>query len=171
MRTLLPAPRRLVVLSALVLVAACAVGGESGYQRYADRVAVAGDSAVLAVATYRGFDSTATLAWDGQAAATLERLATAFAAIPQPDTAVASHRLMLDGLDTLVVAMRTLERRNTQCRETPTVACADARDFGRLLGSIRRGDSLYRDGRLRLEAILGAAGATLPELPAPTARR
>ena len=146
-------------------------GGETGYQRYADRVAAAGDSAVLAVSAYRGFDSTVALAWDGQAAANLERLATAFAAIPQPDTAVASHRLMLDGLDTLVVAMRTLERRNTQCRESPTVACADARDFGRLLASMRRGDSLYRAGRRRLASILDATGASLPELPAPTPDR
>ena len=161
---------RPIVLSALLLFPACDVSGESGFQRYADRVAAAGDSAVLTVATYRGFDSTATLAWDGQAASNLERLASAFAAIPQPDTAVASHRLMLDGLDTLVVAMRTLERRNTQCRETPSVACADTRDFGRLLASIRRGDSLYRDGRRRLEVMLDATGATLPELPAPVAR-
>lgn len=161
-------PRHLV---ALAFATACTVAGESGFQRYADRVAESGDSAVLAVAHYRQFDSTASLAWNGEVAARLERQATTFAGILKPDTAATAHRLMLDGLDTLVVALRTLDRRNTQCRETPSVACADERDYGRILASLRRGDSLYRAGRRQLEEILDAAGASLPPLPATDSRR
>ncbi len=83
----------------------------------------------------------------------------------QPDTVSLLHRQMLEGLDSLVVAMRVLRDRETSCARERTVDCVDPRDFGYILGSMRNGVRIYLDARRRLRETMRALGASLPDPP------
>ena len=84
----------------------------------------------------------------------------------RPDTVALFHRQMLEGLDSLVLAMRGLRDRETSCSRERTIDCVDARDFGVILGSMRSGARLYLDARRRMRETMRSLGATFPEPPA-----
>ena len=154
-----------VTLSILLLALGCRES-EGTYQGYADLTASTGDSAVSAVSSYLTLDSTANVHYDSAAARTLERLSTRFGGIMRPDTVAQFHRQMLEGLDSLVLAMRVLRERETSCSAERTIDCADARDFGYILGSVRSGARIYLDARRRMRETLRSLGATFPDPPA-----
>ena len=154
---------RLLALGVL-LIAACQQP-EGSYQGYADRTAATGDSALASVTSYLTLDSTANVRYDSAAAQQLERLATRFGGIMRPDTVAVYHRQMLEGLDSLVLAMRILHDRETSCTRQRTIDCVDARDFGVILGSVRNGSRMYLDARRRMRETLRAVGATFPDPP------
>ena len=139
---------------------------EGTYQGYADRTAAVGDSALGTVTSYLTLDSTTVVKYDSTAARNLERLSTRFGGIMQPDTVSLLHRQMLEGLDSLVVAMRVLGEREASCNRERTVDCVDARDFGYILGSMRNGVRIYLDARRRMRETMRALGASFPEPPA-----
>ena len=142
---------------------------EGSYQGYAERTAAVGDSALGAVTAYLTLDSTSTVRYDSAAAAALERLATRFGGIMRPDTVALYHRQMLEGLDSLVLALRVLNDREAKCSIERTTDCVDARDFGHILGSMRTGARLYLDARRRMRETLRSLGATFPDPPAVSA--
>jgi len=152
----------LVVL--LVVCLACRES-EGSYQGYADRTSAVGDSALAAVASYLTLDSTKTITYDSSASATIERLAKRFGGIMRPDTVAVFHRQMLEGLDSLVLAMRVLHDRETSCTRERTIDCVDERDFGTILGSMRSGARIYLDARRRMRETLRSLGATFPDPP------
>jgi hypothetical protein len=154
-------------LSIVVLVAAALScrKSEGSYQGYADRTSATGDSALAAVSSYLTLDSTANVRYDSAAALRLERLSTRFGGIMRPDTVAIFHRQMLEGLDSLVLAMRVLHDRQTSCTQVRTIDCVDARDFGYILGSIRNGARIYLDARRRMRETLRSLGATFPDPP------
>ena len=158
-------PHFLRLALACVAVAACRES-EGSYQGYADRTAAVGDSALVAISSYLTLDSTRTVTYDSGAAATIERLSTQFGGIMRPDTVALYHRQMLEGLDSLVLAMRVLHDRETSCSRQRTIDCVDTRDFGAILGSMRSGARLYLDARRRMRETLRSLGATFPEPPA-----
>ena len=139
---------------------------EGSYQGYADRTAAVGDSALAAVSSYFTLDSTKTVTYDSSAAMTIERLTSRFGGIMRPDTVAIFHRQMLEGLDSLVLAMRVLRDRETSCARQRTIDCVDARDFGVILGSMRSGARLYLDARRRMRETMRSLGATFPDPPA-----
>ena len=156
-----------VVALALASIAYSACRESEGtYQGYADRTAAVGDSALAAVSSYLTLDSTKALAYDSSAAATIERLSTRFGGIMRPDTVAIFHRQMLEGLDSLVLAMRVLRDRETSCARQRTIDCVDARDFGAILGSMRAGARLYLDARRRMRETMRSLDATFPDPPA-----
>ena len=110
----MPPTRRAAILLAILAGASCQKS-EGSYQGYADRTAAVGDSAVAVVSSYLTLDSTKNVRYDSASAATLERLSTRFGGIMRPDTVSVFHRQMLEGLDSLVVAMRVLHDRETSC--------------------------------------------------------
>jgi hypothetical protein len=148
----------------IVAVTACQQS-EGSYQGYADRTAATGDSALASVTSYLTLDSTSNVRYDSLAAAHLERLATRFGGIMRPDTVAIYHRQMLEGLDSLVLAMRVLHDRQTSCSAQRTIDCVDARDFGVILGSIRNGARMYLDARRHMRETLRAVGASFPDPP------
>jgi hypothetical protein len=152
-------------VTTLSIIAAGCQQSDGGYQRYADRTATTGDSALGAVTSYLTLDSTATVRYDSAAATRLERLTTRFGGIMKPDTVAIYHRQMLEGLDSLVLAMRVLHDRETSCNQQRTIDCVDARDFGYILGSFRDGARMYLDARRRMRETLRALGATFPDPP------
>jgi len=162
-RSTLPLVVRLALTCAAV--AACRES-EGSYQGYSDRTAAVGDSALAAVSSYLTLDSTKTVTYDSAAAATIERLSTQFGGIMRPDTVAIFHRQMLEGLDSLVLAMRVLRDRETSCSRERTIDCVDARDFGVILGSMRSGARLYLDARRRMRETMRSLGATFPDPPA-----
>jgi hypothetical protein len=150
----------------LVLLAALSCRQSEGtYQGYANSTASTGDSALTAVSTYLTLDSTAAVRYDSAAARTLERLSTRFGGIMRPDTVAVFHRQMLDGLDSLVLAMRVLHERETSCERERTIDCVDTRDFGYILGSMRNGARIYLDARRRMRETLQSLGASFPDPP------
>jgi len=157
--------RRITLGVALVSAAACRQS-EGSYQGYADRTAAVGDSALLTVASYLTRDSTDTITWNAEASRQLERLATQFGGIMRPDTVAQPHRQMLEGLDSLVLAMRVLHEREESCTRERTIDCVDARDFGHILESVRAGARTYLDARRRMRATLASLGARMPDPPA-----
>jgi hypothetical protein len=157
---------RLIVTVSILLLAPGCRESEGTYQGYADLTASTGDSALSAVSSYLTLDSTATVHYDSAAAGTLERLSTRFGGIMRPDTVAQFHRQMLEGLDSLVLAMRVLRERETSCSAERTIDCADARDFGYILGSVRSGARIYLDARRRMRETLRSLGATFPDPPA-----
>jgi hypothetical protein len=154
-----------MIVVSLILVSGCHES-EGSYQGYADRTAAVGDSALGAITAYLTLDSTGAVRYDASAAATLERLATEFGGIMRPDTIAVYHRQMLEGLDSLVLALRVLEDREKKCTVERTVDCVDARDFGHILGSMRTGARLYLDARRRMRETMRSLGATFPDPPA-----
>ena len=157
--------RLTTTLSILLVALSCRESGGS-YQRYADLTASTGDSALSSVSSYLTLDSTASVRYDSAAARTLERLSTRFGGIMRPDTVAQFHRQMLEGLDSLVLAMRVLREREASCTEERTIDCADARDFGYLLGSMRNGTRIYLDARRHMRETLRSLGAGFPDPPA-----
>ena len=157
---------RLIVSLSILLLALSCRESEGTYQGYADLTAGTGDSALAAVSSYFTLDSTASVRYDSAAASTLERLSTRFGGIMRPDTVAQFHRQMLEGLDSLVLAMRVLRERETSCSAERTIDCADARDFGYILGSMRTGARIYLDARRRMRETLRSLGATFPDPPA-----
>jgi hypothetical protein len=157
---------RLIVSLSILLLALSCRESEGTYQGYADLTASTGDSALAAVSSYFTLDSTASVRYDSAAASTLERLSTRFGGIMRPDTVAQFHRQMLEGLDSLVLAMRVLRERETSCSAERTIDCADARDFGYILGSVRSGARIYLDARRRMRETLRSLGATFPDPPA-----
>ena len=160
--------RSAAIVVALLAALACRES-EGSYQGYAQRTSAVGDSALGTVTSYLTLDSTAAVRFDSTAASTLERLATQFGGIMRPDTVAVIHRQMLEGLDSLVLAMRVLRDREKSCAAERTVDCADARDFGHILGSIRSGARLYLDARRRMRQTMRSLGAAFPEPPAVSA--
>lgn len=160
---LAPTARRLALL--VIVGAAACRSSEGSYQGYVDRTAAVGDSALVAVASYLTLDSTQTVTWNPDAGRQLERLATQFGGIMRPDTVALFHRRMLEGLDSLVVAMRVLREREEGCTRERTIDCADARDFGYILGSMRAGARIYLDARRRMRETLAPLGASFPDPP------
>ena len=158
-------PHFLRLALACLAVVACRES-EGSYQGYADRTAAVGDSALVAISSYLTLDSTKTVTYDSGASATIERLSTQFGGIMRPDTVALYHRQMLEGLDSLVLAMRVLRDRETSCSRERTIDCVDTRDFGAILGSIRAGARLYLDARRRMRETMRSLGATFPEPPA-----
>ena len=160
-------------LLALAVVCLACRESEGSYQGYANRTSAVGDSALGAVVSYLTLDSTRTITYDSSASATIERLATRFGGIMRPDTVAVFHRQMLEGLDSLVLAMRVLHDRETSCTRERTIDCVDARDFGTILGSMRSGARIYLDARRRMRETLRPLGTTFPDPPAvsPTALR
>lgn len=146
------------------LLAACRQS-EGSYQGYATRAAAVGDSALLTVASYLTKDSTETIVWNADASRELERLATELGGIMRPDTVDVFHRQMLEGLDSLVVAMRVLHDREESCARERTIDCVDARDFGHVLESMRTGARTYLDARRRMRETLAPLGAHVPDPP------
>jgi hypothetical protein len=139
---------------------------EGSYQGYANATAAVGDSALGAVAAYLTLDSTKTITYDSSAGATIERLTTRFGGIMRPDTVAVFHRQMIEGLDSLVLAMRVLRERETSCTRERTIDCVDERDFGYILGSMRAGARIYLDARRRMRETLRSLGTTFPDPPA-----
>ncbi len=84
----------------------------------------------------------------------------------RPDTVAVFHRQMLEGLDSLVLAMRVLRERETSCSAERTIDCVDARDFGYILGSMRNGARIYLDARRRMRETMRSLGASFPDPPA-----
>ncbi len=162
-----PALRTLAVLAALGS-AACRES-EGSYQGYADRTAAVGDSALVAVLSYLTLDSTGTVRYDSAAAQRVERLSTQFGGIMRPDTVAVFHRQMLEGLDSLTLALRVLRARETSCSAERTIDCVDARDFGYILGSIRNGARIYLDARRGMRETMRSLGASFPDPPAVSA--
>ena len=159
---------RLTRTLASILTIAAILGcrqSEGSYQGYADRTAAIGDSALATVTTYVTLDSTSTVRYDSSAARNLERLATRFGGIMRPDTVAVFHRQMLEGLDSLVLAMRVLHDREVSCTAERTIDCVDTRDFSYILGSIHNGVRIYLDARRRMRETLRALGATFPDPP------
>jgi len=154
-----------LVVAFLVVVATGCRKSEASYQGYADITAAIGDSALSGVSSYLTPDSTAAVKYDGDAALELERLATRFGGIMRPDTVAIFHRQMLEGLDSLVLAMRVLKDRETSCNRERTIDCVDERDFGYILGSIRNGARIYLDARRRMRETLRSLGAAFPDPP------
>ncbi len=153
-------------LSVFALVTALSCRQPEGtYQAYADRTASTGDSALAAVSSYLTLDSTSAVRYDSSAAENLERLSTRFGGIMRPDTVSIFHRQMLEGLDSLVLAMRVLRDREASCTQRRTIDCVDSRDFGYILGSIRNGARIFLDARRRMRETLRALGATFPDPP------
>jgi hypothetical protein len=152
-------------LTLLLLAALGCQQPEGTYQGYADRTASTGDSALAAVSAYLTRDSTSAIRYDSAAAVALERLSTRFGGIMRPDTVAVFHRQMLDGLDSLVLAMRVLRERETSCTRQRTIDCVDARDFGYILGSMRNGARIYLDARRRMRETLRSLGASFPDPP------
>ena len=161
-------PRLLLKVFAFTAAIGCRQS-EGTYQGYADRTAAVGDSALSAVTSYLTLDSTAAVKYDSTAAKNLERLSTQFGGIMQPDTVSLLHRQMLEGLDSLVVAMRVLGEREASCNRERTIDCVDARDFGYILGSMRNGVRIYLDARRRMRETMRALGASFPDPPAVSA--
>jgi len=157
---------RLTATLSILLVALSCRESEGTYQGYADLTASTGDSALSAVSSYLTQDSTANVRYDSAASRTLERLSTRFGGIMRPDTVAQFHRQMLEGLDSLVLAMRVLREREASCTEERTIDCADARDFGYILGSMRNGARIYLDARRRMRGTLRSLGAAFPDPPA-----
>jgi len=152
--------------AAILLACSLACRQEEGsYQGYANRTAATGDSALATVTSYLTLDSTSAVRYDSSAAASLERLSTRFAGIMRPDTVALFHRQMLEGLDSLVLAMRVLHDRETSCTQQRTIDCVDARDFGYILGSIHNGVRIYLDARRRMRETMRALGASFPDPP------
>lgn len=166
----MPARLRTLVVATSLVVIGCRKE-EGSYQGYADRTAAVGDSAVGTVMSYLTLDSTKTVTYDSAGAATLERLSTRFGGIMRPDTVAVFHRQMLEGLDSLVLAMRVLRDRETNCTRERTIDCVDVRDFGHILGSMRSGARIYLDARRRMRETMRSLGATFPDPPpiSPTA--
>jgi hypothetical protein len=138
---------------------------EGSYQGYADRTAAVGDSALATVTSYLTLDSTSAVRYDSSAAARLEHLSTRFGGIMRPDTVAVFHRQMLEGLDSLVLAMRVLHDRETSCSQERTIDCVDTRDFGYILSSIHNGVRIYLDARRRMRETMRSLGATFPDPP------
>ena len=157
---------RLTATLSILFVALSCRESAGAYQRYADRTASTGDSALSSVASYLTLDSTANVRYDSAAARTLERLSTRFGGIMRPDTVAQFHRQMLEGLDSLVLGMRVLREREASCTEERTIDCVDARDFGYILGSMRNGARIYLDARRRMRETLRSIGAAFPDAPA-----
>lgn len=160
--------RSLAIVASLCAALACSES-EGGYQGYADRTAAVGDSALAAVSSYLTLDSTGAVRYDSTAARQVERLSTQFGGIMRPDTVAVFHRQMLEGLDSLVLALRVLRDRETRCTRERTIDCADARDFGYILGSIRNGARIYLDARRRMRETMRSLGASFPDPPAVSA--
>jgi len=156
---------RLTATLPLLLVALSCRQSEGTYQGYADLTASTGDSALSAVSSYLALDSTSAVPYDTAAARTLERLSTRFGGIMRPDTVAVFHRQMLEGLDSLVLAMRVLGEREVSCTQERTIDCVDARDFGYILGSMRNGARIYLDARRRMRETLRSLGASFPDPP------
>src|SRR5262245_56308131 len=156
---------RLTATIAILLVTLSCRESEGTYQGYADLTASTGDSALSAVSSYLTLDSTAAVQYDSAAAGTLERLSTLFSGIMRPDTVAVFHRQMLEGLDSLVLAMRVLHEREVSCTQERTIDCVDARDFGYILGSMRNGARIYLDPRRRMRETLRSIGAAFPDPP------
>jgi len=157
---------RLTAPIAILLVTLSCRESEGTYQGYANLTASTGDSALSAVSSYLTLDSTAAVQYDSAAASTLERLSTRFGGIMRPDTVAVFHRQMLEGLDSLVLAMRVLHEREVSCTQERTIDCVDARDFGYILGSMRSGARIYLDARRRMRETLRSIGAAFPDPPA-----
>ena len=157
---------RLIFTLSILFAALSCRESEGTYQGYADLTASTGDSALSAVSSYFTLDSTANVRYDSAAARTLERLSTRFGGIMRPDTVAQFHRQMLEGLDSLVLAMRVLREREASCSEARTIDCVDARDFGYILGSMRTGARIYLDARRRMRETLRSLGAAFPDPPA-----
>jgi len=157
---------RLTATLSILFIALSCRESAGAYQRYADRTASTGDSALSSVASYLTLDSTANVRYDSAAARTLERLSTRFGGIMRPDTVAQFHRQMLEGLDSLVLAMRVLREREASCTEERTIDCADARDFGYILGSMRNGARIYLGARRQMRETLRSLGASFPDPPA-----
>ena len=155
---------RFALALSLVVSVACRKS-EGSYQGYADRTASLGDSALASVTSYLTLDSTSAVRYDSAAARRIERLSTRFGGIMRPDTVALYHRQMLEGLDSLVLAMRVLRDRETSCGRERTIDCVDARDFGYILGSIRSGARIYLDARRRMRETLRSLGASFPDPP------
>jgi len=147
------------------LLAAACRQSEGSYQGYADRTSAVGDSALTSVISYLSLDSTANVRYDSAGARELERLATEFGGIMRPDTVSLLHRQMLDGLDSLVLAMRVLGERESSCERERTIDCVDLRDFGHILDSMRAGARTYLDARRRMRETLAILGARFPDPP------
>jgi hypothetical protein len=162
-------PTRWAKIALVVLAGASCRKSEGSYQGYADRTSAIGDSAVTVVSSYLTLDSTKSVRHDSSAAANLERLSTRFGGIMRPDTVAIFHRQMLEGLDSLVLAMRVLRDRETSCARERTIDCVDARDFGAILGSMRAGTRIYLDARRRMRETLRSLGTTFPDPPAVSA--
>ena len=160
-----PATLRTLALLAILGAAACRES-EGSYQGYADRTASVGDSALVAVSSYLTLDSTSAVRYDSAAARQVERLSTQFGGIMRPDTVAVFHRQMLEGLDSLVLALRVLHDREVNCGRERTIDCADARDFGHIVGSMRTGARLYLDARRRMRETMRSLGANFPDPPA-----
>jgi hypothetical protein len=157
---------RLLAITALLATAVACRQPEGSYQGYADRTAAVGDSALVAVSSYLTLDSTSAVPYDSTAARQVERLSTQFGGIMRPDTVALFHRQMLEGLDSLVLALRVLRGREINCMSERTIDCADARDFGHILGSMRNGARIYLDARRRMRETMRSLGATFPDPPA-----
>ena len=156
---------RLTAILSVLLALSCRES-EGTYQGYADLTASTGDSALSTVSSYLTLDSTANVRYDSAAARALERLSTRFGGIMRPDTVAQFHRQMLEGLDSLVLAIRVLREREASCAEERTIDCVDARDFGYILGSMRNGARIYLDARRRMRETLRSLGAAFPDPPA-----
>jgi hypothetical protein len=158
-------PTRILALAAMLTCLGSCRRSEGSYQGYADRTAATGDSALATVTSYLTLDSTSAVHYDSAAALQLERLSTRFGGIMRPDTVAVYHRQMLEGLDSLVLAMRVLRDRDASCTRERAIDCVDARDFGYILGSMRNGARIYLDARRRMRETMRALGATFPDPP------
>jgi hypothetical protein len=156
--------RPCAVALALIATVSCRQS-EGSYQGYANRTATIGDSALTAVTSYLTLDSMSAVRYDSAAAQRLERLSTRFGGIMRPDTVALYHRQMLEGLDSLVLAMRVLRDREASCTRERTIDCVDTRDFGSILGSMRNGARIYLDARRGMRETMRALGASFPDPP------
>ena len=161
--------RTATLIGIVALALAGCRGSEGSYQGYADRTAAVGDSALATALSYVTLDATAPVRYSAETARELERLATQFGGIMRPDTVALLHRQMLEGLDSLVVAMRVLGEREANCTREQTIDCVDERDFPLILGSMRAGARTYLDARRRMREALATLGTRFPDPPAVSA--
>lgn len=155
---------RVVALPCITLLTVACGGPDPRFTGYARQVALTGDSAFAAVAPYRDVKAPAELAYRDSLSRLLERQSMAFAVLVPHDSVLALHRQMTEGLDTLVIALRTLRERETSCSDATRIDCADDRDLRAILASFRAGDSIYLGARRRMRAALADRGVSLAEL-------
>ena len=154
---------RIRLLAALLVLTTACERADPRFTGYARRLQLTGDSAFAATAPYRGVRDASALSYQDSISRQLERQATAFALLVPPDTIVPVHRQMTEGLDTLVVALRTLRERETSCVDATRLDCRGDLDLRAILASLRRGESIYLGARRRMQRALDAWQVDLPD--------
>lgn len=137
------------------------------YDAFARDVERTGDSALVVIRDRAVLTPGTGVGALDSAAPALEREAAAFAILLPPDSlSIDAHERMRAGLDSVVVALRTLRDYLGACARGDTVnttprSCADPTIGAGIRGSMRRGVETYLAGRRALRDVLGRHDARL----------